>query len=978
MENISLQLYAAYCAGAFEEYQNYLMHYGTPRHSGRYPWGSGDDPYQHTYSISGRATELMKAGMSAKEVSKVLGVDGSSNPYKKSIELVAKYNDLKNSGKTEKEIAEELGFTSTYALRPALSMANYERKLYLYERVKSMQADGTSNGKIAEELGLANESSVRSLVKTFESGKIKEARNTADALKELIKEKGYLAVGSGVELELGISETRLQTALEILKQEGYPVYNVRVDQSAKTSNKTTIPILCPQDAEYKDAYKARDEGRINSVMDYTSLDDGKTFVSRAMLYPESLSSDRVMIRYAEDGGIDKDGNVEIRRGCQDLYLGDGVHYAQVRILVDGTHYIKGMATYSDDLPDGVDIVFNTNKKTGTPMCGDDKNNTVLKKIKTEDPDNPFGSNIERSGQVTYIDADGNEKLSPINKTRWEGQWNEWSKELPSQFLAKQPTKLVRQQLDLTIEDKNSQLDEIMSCINPTVKKSLLKDFADGCDAQSVSLKAVSLPRQLYQVILPLTTVKDDEIYAPNFKDGEEVALIRYPHAGTFEIPILKVNNNNSEAKKHIGTNALDAVGISSKVAERLSGADFDGDTVMVIPNNSKNKILSTKALDGLKNFDPKMEYPYVEGMTVMTKGETQKQMGIVSNLITDMTIKGADLDEMARAVRHSMVVIDAEKHRLNYKQSEKDNNIAELKEKYQEHYDLDGNLKKSGASTLLSRAKNEVYITKRKGSGYIDPETGKMIYKEDPNATYTKEKVNKRTGEVTTVTKVRQEKKAQMELVDDAHVLSTGTPVEELYADYANQLKALANQSRLAIKQAGRQTVNKEAKQTYKAEVADLEEQLTKAKLNAPREKQAELLAYSRAQAKKADSPDMTDEQYSKIHNQELVKARAEVKAQRSTVNISDKQWQAIQEGAITENVLTQVLRYADPDRVKQLAIPRTSTGLTSSQKARISRFANNGYSNSQIAEALGISVSSVQKYLADSVSPNTNESNAA
>ena len=51
-------------------------------------------------------------------------------------------------------------------------------------------------------------------------------------------------------------------------------------------------------------------------------------------------------------------------------------------------------------------------------------------------------------------------------------------------------------------------------------------------------------------------------------------------------------------------------------------------------------------------------------------------MGKISNLITDMTLLGASEDKLARAVRHSMVVIDDEKHHLDYKQSEKDNNIA--------------------------------------------------------------------------------------------------------------------------------------------------------------------------------------------------------------------------------------------------------------------------------------------------------------
>lgn len=141
------------------------------------------------------------------------------------------------------------------------------------------------------------------------------------------------------------------------------------------------------------------------------------------------------------------------------------------------------------------------------------------------------------------------------------------------------------------------------------------------------------------------------------------------------------------------------VGINSKVAERLSGADFDGDTVMVIPCNSdrsKVKITSTRPLEGLDGFDPKLEYGpssspkvdidgtkhYYRGdreYKIMTKTATQNEMGRISNLITDMTLNGATREQLARAVRHSMVVIDAEKHKLDYQQSAIDNDIASLK-----------------------------------------------------------------------------------------------------------------------------------------------------------------------------------------------------------------------------------------------------------------------------------------------------------
>ena len=96
--------------------------------------------------------------------------------------------------------------------------------------------------------------------------------------------------------------------------------------------------------------------------------------------------------------------------------------------------------YSDDMPDGADIVFNTNKHSGTPKMD------VLKKIQN-DPDNPFGALIKANGQSHYVDADGNEKLSAINKLKEEGDWDKMSKNFSSQFLSKQPIQLIKKQLE---------------------------------------------------------------------------------------------------------------------------------------------------------------------------------------------------------------------------------------------------------------------------------------------------------------------------------------------------------------------------------------------------------------------------------------------------------------------------------------------------------------------------------------------------
>lgn len=893
-----------------------LMHYGMPRRSGRYPWGSGNNPYQHSGDFLSRVDELKKQGLK------------------------------------ETDIAKTMGLTTTQ-LRTQMSLAKDERRALQVATAKGLREKGYSLNEIADKMGFNNDSSVRSLLNETSEARMNQAKATAEFLRKQIDEKGMIDVGTGVERELGISKEKLNQALYMLELEGYPVYGGRVPQATNPGKFTTLSVICPPGTEHKDIY---DFENIHSLKDYISYDDGDSF-KKAFEYPESMSSDRLKIRYAEDGGVNKDGVIEIRRGVEDLSLGDS-HYAQVRIMVDGTHYLKGMAVYSDDLPDGVDVLFNTNKKTGTPMTD------VLKKVK-DDPDNPFGSLIkEHGGQSYYNDPNGKytdpvtgkkQSLSLINKRAEEGDWGEWSDHLPSQFLSKQSMTLIKKQLGLAAADKQAEFDEICSLTNPTVKKALLKSFSDDCDAAAVHLQAAALPRQKYQVILPLTSIKDGEVYAPNYKDGETVALIRYPHGGTFEIPILTVNNKQLEGRKVLGNTPADAIGINSKVAERLSGADFDGDTVMVIPCNSsrsKVKITSTPALKGLEGFDPKLEYGGKKEGTFKPMKNTQTEMGKISNLITDMTLKGATQDELARAVRHSMVVIDAEKHKLDYKQSEIDNGIASLKKKYQGTVDADGRYHE-GAATLISRAKSETSVLKRKGSPKINDD-GSLSYKE------VIEEYTDKDGKV----KVRTQKSTKMAETRDARTLSSGTPQEEAYADYANKMKSLANQARKEMVNTGKIAYSASAKAAYEPEVTSLMAKLNVALKNAPRERQAQVIANATVAAKKKDNPDMTSSEIKKANQQALSSARASVGAKRNSIEITDREWEAIQAGAISENKLTQILNNTNIDTLRQMATPRATTSLSTAKVNRISAMSNSGYSTSEIADALGVSTSTVSKYL--------------
>lgn len=901
---------------------NILEHYGTKRHSGRYPWGSGDNPYQHSGDFLSRVEELKKKGLSEKEILETIN-DSLPDEYK-------------------------MGLTE---FRTARQKAGHDRKALEYDQIRALKDDGLGWKEIGDKLGMS-ESSVRSKYNNAIGEKASQAEKIAATLKEEVDKKGMIDISEGANQVLGVSESKLDEAAYILEAEyGYQRYGVGIRQPTNVRQQTNITVLAKPEFDQKYAYQHQDQ--IDSLGDYHSDDGGETFTK--LQRPSSLDSSRVAIRYGDEGGLDKDGVMEIRRGVPDLDLGKS-HYAQVRILVDGDHYLKGMAVYSDDLPDGVDVMFNTNKPSGTPKM------KVLKEAKA-DPDNPFGAAIKANGQSMYIGEDGKEHLSPINKLKEEGDWDTMSRNVSSQFLSKQPKKLIENQLNLTLADYKAQYDEIMRYDNPTVKKKLLNDFADTVEGTSMTLKASAFPGQSTKVILPINKIKETEAYCPTYENGTRLALIRYPHAGTFEIPIVTVNNKNVSGKRNLGA-IQDAIGINAKVAERLSGADFDGDTVMAIPVTDKVNIKSTRALKALEGFDPKTAYAVPEGnpnnVRLMKKEEKQREMGVISNLITDMTLRGADEDELARAVKHSMVVIDAEKHKLDYKRSERENGIPELKQKWQIRVDEEGATHYGGASTLLSRRKQTVRVPERRGSVRVDKETGEYIYKES-GRTFTDPKTGKERKAEDTVSLISETK--------DARTLSSGTIQENLYADFSNKLKAMANQARKeAVNMKGIQR-NPEAAKTYAPEVASLKEKYNNMVANKPKERKAMLIANANIKAKIQEQgldPTIDKKEIKKISSVEMQCARDSVGAsgRKSKVTFTDREWEAVQAGAISDNMLTKFLNSSDSDEIVKRAMPKNVTVMTSAKMSKANAMLRSGYSYAEIAKACGVPESTVYSAL--------------
>lgn len=902
--------------------------------SGRKPWGSGENPYQHQDTIpwSRETVEKMRA-----------------------------------EGISDKDIAKSMGM-SWNKFRGKISESNAERTAYERAVCIELSKKGYSIRKISAVTGYSA-TTVRNRLSDYTQAKIDKNEKYKQILRDQIEAKGHLDVGLGTEHNLGVSETKMKQLIQALEEEGYVRSKPRIAQ-AGTGYDTNMLVLSKKGTPKNYIYTHIDE--IQPMDDLNVIMGDKGPELPKYHDPVSIDPKRCMVVYNEEGGVAKDGLIELRRGVQDISLGQS-RYAQVRIAVDGTHYIKGMAVYADDLPDGVDVRFNTNKHQGTPMLGEDKDFTVFKHLKGEGV-HAFGATIR--SQNDWTDDKGEKHFGAVNIVKEQGVWADQQNTLAAQFLSKQPYKLAQKQLDIDLGNRKDEFETIMSLTNPAIKQRMLKSFADECDAAAVHLKAAAIPRQAWNVIIPMSNdpkkggLADNEIFAPRFKDGEEVVCIRYPHEGQFQLSQLTVNNRCKEGRRVIGMDAFDAVGITAAAAEKMSGADFDGDTVLVIPNPkrpTKNgkytyDIQVKGVLEGLKDFNPQDEYPGYEGMKRMTSAGKQKQMGTISNLITDMTAQKATDDELARAVRYSMTVIDAEKHNLDYKTAYKVNGIKELQNKYQ---------KGGGVATIMSRAKSPDMQPQRVNNHPydIDPETGQKIWNTQKPKTYIDKEGNEHT------IPPRNFKSTKMLETEDAWTLvgDKTNPTERVYANYANECKALANRARKEFLHSTKTEsieYSKEAAQEYAKEVADLKDKLLIAEKNAPRERAAQRLASMKvkmmADAAELVGNDMTEGEKRKQLAKEIGPAREQVGAKKQRVKFTDREWEAIQKGAINKTTLNKLLNNADEDDYKQRATPKERRGLSDRKialvKSMLARMndANENMTLQDIANYVGVSQSTI------------------
>ena len=867
-------------------------HYGTKYHSGRYPYGSGEDPHQHDNlflsQVKEYREEFKKQGMPSKDI--------------------------------DTAIAKKMGY-STNEFRNKRMYEKARQRDWQIETAKHMREDGKSNVEIGKRLGMT-EGNVRALLREktqTEKEKATQFNNTTDKLKDAVDKYGYLDVGLGVSTQLGVSKNKLNSVVDSMVASGeYYKHKLYVQSLTNKDHWTDYEVLT-KNPDKEDVYK----NHLYDIRypDFYTKDSGKTWSN--INPPVAFPLDRVKIAPQSP----KDGVIEVRPGVDGLSLGES-NYAQGRILLENGLYAKGMIVYNKNLPKGCDLLFNTNKASTDPE-------KVFKPAKKDindptkiDANNPFGATINRQNKK----ADGS--TGYLNLIRDEGDWYKWSHDLSAQFLAKQPINTIKNRLSATTKATKDELDSIRSITNPLVKQQELMEFALGCETKAVDLKAVGTPGMRTHVLLPVNSIKPNEVYAPNYHDGDRLLLVRYPHAGPFESPELIVNNKCKEAKETIGSNAIDALGIHPSVANKLSGADFDGDFVLAIKNNN-HMFKSAPSLPGLKDFDPKDGYSV--GHKTISKEQKNTQMGVVSNLITDMTIRGATSAELERAVKHSMVVIDSEKHQLDWRKSEEVNGIDQLRQKYQKH----PNGKYGGASTLLSLA----------GSDLRGPK-----YDKNGNPV-----ISKKTGEPITNAKLGK----RMALTDDAYTLSSGTAVENAYAKFANEMKAMAKEADAEAKAVKLPKVDKEAKAKYASEVATLQAKLNGALLNKPRERQAQLLTSKIYNENKRDDWDKKEASRARAQFEKEARARVDSNARQYRIKFTPKEWEAVQANAISSNMLRQLLYYADNTAVRKMATPAPKVAINASRLASAKTMLARGKTQAEVADQLGVSVSTLRKALA-------------
>ena len=101
-----------------------------------------------------------------------------------------------------------------------------------------------------------------------------------------------------------------------------------------------------------------------------------------------------------------------------------------------------------------------------------------------------------------------------------------------------------------------------------------------------------------------------------------------------------------------------------------------------------------------------------------------------------------------------------------------------------------------------------------------------------------------------------------------------------------------------------------------------------------------------------------------KLRTQTLKAAREKTGANKVQVSITDREAEAIQANAISASMLEEIMQNGDMDQIRSIFTPKDNKAILRQKVQRAKMYADNGYTNAEIAKALGVSTGTVSDYL--------------
>jgi len=159
------------------------------------------------------------------------------------------------------------------------------------------------------------------------------------------------------------------------------------------------------------------------------------------------------------------------------------------------------------------------------------------------------------------------------------------------------------------------------------------------------------------------------------------------------------------------------------------------------------------------------------------------------------------------------------------------------------------------------------------------------------------------------------------------------------------------------------------AAKEYRAEVDSINAKLESVIANKPKERRAMVIANANIKAKIQAldlDPKLDKKEIKKISSVEMQRARDSIGASGSKTRITftDREWEAVQKGAISDSKLTKILNASKSDEIVKRAMPKTATVITNAKMAKAKAMLANGYTYNEIAKACGVPESTVYSAL--------------